>query len=175
MGRPCKSIYQVILPVKSQSTVFDDIPGINKTDYYASQIGDALTISEFLRCSEHSVKTCAGSHVKLKGCTINAWDRCYEYVPYAVMDRKTLELKAFNNVNVFPLDKLSKVIHYSESYIMRAASDPTFGTKSTWKNERIVKIHGLKIRHYVIHNGKDCDYYMLKWDDDEKEYQINYE
>lgn len=169
MARKSNTLYQLIMPIKSDSTVFDDIPGLNKDEYLASQIGDALTISEFLRCNEHSVVTCAKQGHRLKGCSIKIWKRYFENIPFGVLNTKTGKLKDFDGVNVFTVGQLSKILHYSESYITNMSLHNNVG-KRAFKDEKIVRISNAKIRHYDYFNGKEVNFYAVKVDNDDEEY-----
>lgn len=174
MARKSVSLYQVIFPIRSDSIVLDDIPGLDRQDEYPMQIGDVFTISDFLDCSEHSVVTCAKQGHRLRGCKINIWQRYFECTPYAVSNVKTGKLKSFNGTDIFTLEKMAKVLNYSESYIANAAIHPNVG-KRTFGDERVVKIANAKIRHYVNFGGKECDFYMFNINGDDKEYMLHYE
>lgn len=176
MARKSVSLYQVIFPIRSDSIVLDDIPGLDldRDDYYPTQIGDAFTISDFLGCSEHSVVTCAKQGHRLKGCKINIWERYFECTPYAVSNVKTGELKTFNGNDIFTLEEMAKVLNYSESYITYVSLHPDAGKRS-FGDERVIRIANARIRHYVNFNGKECDFYMFNINGDDREYKLNYE
>ena len=86
MARNVKSTYKVQFPIRSESTAFDDIKGIDKSQYYLTFTG---TPKEILNCNSKS------------GLIIATNDGAIEIETIQPEGKQKMPAKAYMNANKF--------------------------------------------------------------------------